>query len=126
GGEVLVRFDFVTDQTFTRNGWLIDDISVPEIGYFDDAEDNRGGWTLEGWSRIENMLPQQFLVESITGPELSVDRLLMPGEGTTGTWTLTVSPDAPATLIVSGMTQYTTQPGMYQLSVESLTGDAIR
>ncbi len=119
GGEVLVRFEYVTDQAFTRNGWVIDDISIPEIGYFDDAETDAGGWQSEGWVRIANLLPQEFLVEVVeSSPATDVRRLLMPGGGTTGTWTVQIGPEAPAVLIVSGMTQYTTQPAHYRLQVD--------
>ena len=118
GGEVLVRFEYVTDQAFTRNGWVLDDIGVPEIGYFDDAESDSGGWLAEGWVRIENVLPQDFLVEVVqAGAPPTVTRWLMPGEGTQGSWTLEIGPDSPAALIISGMTPYTTQPAMYDLTV---------
>lgn len=119
GGEVRVRFEYVTDQAFTRNGWVIDDIRIPEIGYFDNAETATGGWESEGWVRIANQLPQEFLVEVVeSSPSPNVRRLLMPGEGTSGQWTIPVGPDAPAVLIVSGMTQYTTQPASYSLMVD--------
>lgn len=120
GQEVLVRFEYVTDQAFTRNGWVLDDISVPEIGYFDDAE-TVDGWTAEGWARISNELPQTFVVESVTGGETQqVERLLMPGDGLSGTWTVEVGPDTPATIIVSGLTRYTTQPATYTLRIDAL------
>ncbi len=120
GGEALVRFEYVTDQAFTRNGWVLDDISIPEIGYFDDAEDDSGGWNMEGWVRIGNFLPQHFLIEVVeSGPPLRVRRLLMPGGGTAGQWTVEVGPDSPAVLIISGMTPYTTQPATYRLLIEA-------
>ncbi len=119
GGEVLVRFEYVTDQAFTRNGWLLDDIAIPELGYFDDAE-LVGDWLAEGWSRITNALPQEFLVELVTGRPLRVQRLLMPGGGQTGEWTVEVAPDNPAVVIISGMTDYTLQPATYTLRLDAL------
>ncbi len=118
GHEVLVRFEYVTDQAFTRNGWALDDIAVPEIGYLDDAESDSGGWLAEGWSRIENTLPQMYLVEVVEGTGPSVRRLLIPGEGSSGLWGVEVGPDTPATLIISAMTPYTTQTATYDLTVE--------
>ncbi len=116
GQDVLVRFEYVTDQAFTRNGWVLDDISIPEIGFFDDAESDSGGWNVEGWSRIVNMLPQEYLVEMIAiDGEQTVTRLIMPGDGHEGTWTIDVGPDSRVLLVVSGMTQYTTQPATYDL-----------
>jgi immune inhibitor A len=120
GGEVLVRFEYVTDQAFTRNGWVLDDIAVPEIGYLDDAESDAGGWTAEGWARIENLLPQEYVLQIVTttGGTPAVERLLMPGDGVNGTWTVPVGPEEPAILIISGMTRYTTQAATYDLTVE--------
>ncbi|MBN2471894.1 MAG: immune inhibitor A, partial [Anaerolineae bacterium] len=117
GHEVLIRFEYVTDQAFTRNGWVLDDISIPEIGYYDDAE-TADGWIAEGWARISNTLPQDFLVQVISGAEKSVTRALLPGEGQAASWTLDIGPDAPATVIISGMTRYTTQPGTYSLHID--------
>ncbi len=118
GNEVLVRFEYVTDQAFTRNGWVIDDISVPEIGYFDDAENGPGGWLAEGWVRIENALPQEFLVQVVeVGPTPTVTRWLVPGQGRRGQWTVSVGPETPAVLIISGMTPYTTQPAQFDLDI---------
>jgi immune inhibitor A len=122
GGEVLVRFEYVTDQAFTRNGWVLDDIAVPEIGYLDDAESSMlAAGPLEGWARIENLLPQEFMcceVVTTTGGTIAVERLLMPGDGVSGTWTVPVGPEEPAILIISGMTRYTTQAATYDLTVE--------
>jgi len=120
GSQVLVRFEYVTDQAYTRNGWVIDDISLLEIGYFDDAESDLGGWTAEGWVRVANELPQEFLLEVVQGgTEPTVTRLLMPGEGTGGVWTVQVGPNAPATLILSGMTPYTTEPATFDLTISA-------
>ena len=119
GHEVLIRFEYVTDQAFTRNGWVLDDIRIPELGYADNAE-QASDWTSEGWVRIANELPQDYLVEIVAGPDSEVTRLLMPGDGQTGTWTVNVGPDSPATVIISGMTRYTTQPGIYTLRVDAL------
>lgn len=120
GQEVLVRFEYVTDQAFTRNGWVLDDISVPEIGFFDNAE-ARSNWIMEGWVRISNELPQTFVVQAITdSANPQVERLLMPDDAQTGTWTLEVGPDNPATLIISGLTRYTTQPATYTLHIDAL------
>ena len=119
GGEVLIRFEHVTDQAFTRNGMVLDDIRIPEIGYFDDAESDGGGWENEGWARIENTLPQDYLVEALAsgGDTPGIRHLLSPGQGSSGSWQIQVGPDAPAVLVLSGMTLHTTQPASYDLTI---------
>ena len=32
GGPVLVRFNYVTDESINNAGWCVDDVSVPELG----------------------------------------------------------------------------------------------
>ncbi len=69
GGEVLVRFEYITDDTVYLDGFVIDDVAVPEIGFFDDAENDRG-WQSEGFVRTDNVLSQEYLVQVI---ELDTD-----------------------------------------------------
>ncbi|GAB4572483.1 MAG: hypothetical protein Kow0077_12040 [Anaerolineae bacterium] len=114
GQRVLIRFEYVTDQAFTRNGWVLDDISIPEIGFFDDME-QLDGWQAEGWARITNELPQMFLVQAVSGN--TIHRWLTPEDDVTGSWELEIGPDNPATLIISGQTRYTTQPAVYNLQI---------
>uniref|UniRef100_UPI0035AFA9A8 hypothetical protein n=1 Tax=Promineifilum sp. TaxID=2664178 RepID=UPI0035AFA9A8 len=47
GQEILLRFEMVTDLIQTWRGFAIDDIAIPEIGFFDDAEQLDAGWTAE-------------------------------------------------------------------------------
>ncbi|MCP4548061.1 MAG: hypothetical protein GY835_16470, partial [bacterium] len=37
GQEILLRFWYITDPGLNLSGWLIDDVSIPEIGFSDDA-----------------------------------------------------------------------------------------
>jgi len=65
GGSVQLRFEYVTDDAVNYPGWLIDDISVPELAYYADFETNNGGWQSEGWLLTDNKLPQGWLVQVI-------------------------------------------------------------
>ena len=44
GQKVQVGFRCVTDWATHYAGWFIDNIAVPEIGFFDDVESGRGDW----------------------------------------------------------------------------------
>ncbi len=59
GKQILVRFEMITDDAVTRPGLALDDVSIPEIGYSDDFEQNDGGWQPEGWVWTDNRLPEQ-------------------------------------------------------------------
>lgn len=119
GQEIIVRFEYITDDAVTQPGLILDDISVPEIGYFEDFESSDGGWQSEGWLRMNNHLPQDFLVQLIqpANEEAPVTRLLGPGERS-GEWTITTSGAAGDTvLVVSGLAPVTTEPARFTLEL---------
>ena len=67
GGKTLVRFEYVTDDAVHRDGLLIDDLSILELGYADDAE-SVGAWQADGFALIDNVLPQSYIVQLIEIP----------------------------------------------------------
>jgi len=70
GKRVLVRFEYITDDAVNRPGFALDDVSVPEIGYFSDFEADGGGWEAAGFARHANVLPQRWLVQLVLfGPQ---------------------------------------------------------
>jgi hypothetical protein len=52
----------VTDGGLSTQGWAVDDVSVPEIGFSDDAESN-GDWQANGFQRIDAPIGQNFVVQ---------------------------------------------------------------
>ena len=60
GQSVALQFRYVTDGVFSGTGFVLDDISLPEIGYASDFELDDGGWETDGFVRIINALPQSF------------------------------------------------------------------
>jgi immune inhibitor A len=64
GGDVLVRFEYVTDQGYNARGVLVDDVAIPEIGFADDAE-SETGWIAAGFLRSENVIPQTWSVQLV-------------------------------------------------------------
>ena len=119
GKQIQIRFEYMTDVTTNDEGMLIDDISIPEINYFTDAESGDDGWTAEGWARIENVLPQTYLIQKIefgeTGTAPRVTRLLGPSDGNTGSWSFEVGNGVTHTVIsLSGLTEFTTQKVPFQ------------
>jgi hypothetical protein len=63
--NVLIRFEYITDQGFNLNGALLDDIAIPEVGFSDDAESD-AGWTAEGFLRSDNTIPQTWSLQLVT------------------------------------------------------------
>lgn len=65
GKKILLRFQQVTDEVYTGGGFAIDDIAIPEIGFHDDAEKTDAAWQSAGFTRMDNLLPQRFIVQAI-------------------------------------------------------------
>jgi hypothetical protein len=66
GEKILLRFEYITDEGVNLDGFAIDDIEIPELGFFDDAEDD-GPWQAEGFRRLRVPFPlwQRFVVQVI-------------------------------------------------------------
>jgi hypothetical protein len=119
GQEVLIRFEYVTDDAVNRPGWALDDISIPEIGFFDDVETGLNHWQAEGFVRMDNILPQRFLVQFVEiGDEINL-RPMTLDQTNYGSATITGlgSTVKRAVLIISGLTPVTTEPASYQYSI---------
>jgi immune inhibitor A len=119
GRSILVRFEVITDESVTRPGLCLDDISIPELGYRHDAEAGQDGWLAEGWVQVTAHIPQSFVVQLITiGDETNVERLTLDGEqrGTIPITGLGRDIDR-AVLIVSALAPHTTQPAAYRYRI---------
>ncbi|MCA9874437.1 MAG: immune inhibitor A, partial [Anaerolineales bacterium] len=118
GQEILLRFHAITDGALTGQGFLVDDIAVPELAYQDDAE-QPGQWTESGMLRVTNTLPQSFIVQRVlVGFEgIQIERLPLD-ENQRGEWIFPMDRNhSEAILMVSGSTPVTRQPAPYQLAI---------
>ena len=50
GHTIELYFTYWTDQFTLELGWYVDDIAIPELGFFDDVESGPTDWTYNGWS----------------------------------------------------------------------------
>jgi bacillopeptidase F (M6 metalloprotease family) len=116
GLNVLLRFEYITDPSVNGVGLLLDDISIPAINYSTNFEKDDGGWKSAGFVRIQNSLPQNFLLSLIQeGGKATVEKLHLNYENILN---LPLKLDSDAILVVSGSTRFTRQPASYRLSVE--------
>lgn len=60
GGELVLRFEYVTDAAVNGEGLLLDDLKIEAIGYEENFEEGDGGWQAEGFVRLFNRLPQTY------------------------------------------------------------------
>jgi hypothetical protein len=114
---VLIRFDYVTDQAASYEGWLIDDLAIPELGLFDDFETPQTYWDSAGWVRISNSIPQDYLLQILDPQAGTVTRLMRPGDANSGAWDVELKGGQGLILAVSGIAADTYQAGPYQLNL---------
>ena len=96
GNLIMLRFEYVTDDTYNRDGWMIGDIAIPQIGYADSPEAQtaaaagtfgadfpttlnltdlsdyvnaptpRTDWQAEGFMRTTNVVGQRWWVQVVS------------------------------------------------------------
>jgi immune inhibitor A len=118
GRVIYVRFECVTDQSYSGPGFAIDELSIPELGFGDDAEADQG-WTAEGFVRSPNLMAQPAAVLVVrVGPDRIAVREVPLGSDGRGRLNL----DEPMSssrwfAIVAGLAPVTLEPMSYRLSL---------
>ncbi len=118
GQEVLVRFEYITDDAVHRPGLVLDGISIPEIDYYDDFEVDGGGWEPAGFVRHANVLSQRWLIQLISfGRETRVERLEL-NDAQTGSWAIPLDRETTrAVIAISALAPVTTETGSYSYQI---------
>ncbi len=117
GQKLLLRFEYVTDDATNLAGFAVDDIEIPELGFHDPADSDRG-WTAAGFRRIEGPLEQRFLLILIQPGDLPIVTRIPVDAGNRAV----VSLDGPATIIVAAITEGTTEVAQYSWSLSAPAG----
>jgi hypothetical protein len=121
GKEVLIRFEYVTDDAVNAPGWFVDDISIPAIAYNTDFEAGAEGWESEGWILTDNRLPQHWLVQILALADdklIDVIRVPVNADGSATIDVDGLGGSDTAVLVVSGMTPVTTEVAQYEYRIE--------
>ncbi len=118
--DVLIRFEYITDDAVTYPGMFIDDVSIPEIGYFDDMESGAEGWVSEGWILTDNVLRQGWLLQLIEledGQDPVITRIPVDENGV-ARWTVQgLGRRKDAILAISGLAPVTTEKALYEYTI---------
>lgn len=120
GQKILLRIEQVTDPVYAAPGLAVDDIEIPEIGFRDDAETSDNGWVAEGFARIDNILPQRFIVQAI---EYGAEPKVVPiplDSANRGSFTTTNFGKGVNRIVIaiSGSTPITWEQANYQYQVQ--------
>lgn len=118
GKKVTLKFDYITDLAVNGEGLVLDDISIPEIGFWTDFESDAGGWMADGFVRIQNKLPQDFLITYIhQGKEIKITPLSFNDIGYVYQEIPTAKANEKNYLVISGMTRYTITPADFEIKL---------
>ena len=118
GQMLTLRFEYITDSSVTGEGFVLDDITIPEIAYVTDFEAEDEDWKAEGFARVQNSLPQTYKLALISvGDTVTVRNIPLTPD---------ITADIPFTigngvdnvvLVISGTTRCTRQLAPYRFSV---------
>jgi hypothetical protein len=78
GHDIDVYFTTWQDGAFTLQMMYVDDIAIPEIGFFDDIEAGEGDWTSTGWYITDGIQDNGFGVVVIDTKWVPTERYPEP------------------------------------------------
>lgn len=119
GQQVLIRFEYVTDESVNHAGLCIDDIRIPELGYVHDVEEGEDGWVAQGFVRTDNVLPQRYMIQLLhLADRITIERVFLEQEQCT---TLMIAGSHPRTrkvvVVISAVTPGSTDPASYHYEI---------
>ena len=118
GMNLTLRFEYITDGNVTGEGFLLDDVSIPEIDYFTDFETDSSGWQTDGWARIQNLLPQSYRLALISQGQTTDIQYIVLNSDVTADIPFTIDGSVDnVVLVVSGTTRFTRQIAPYRFTV---------
>jgi len=122
GGALWLQFSYVTDDAVNTEGWFIDDVAIPALGYTEDFAGDAAGWLSEGWLITDNHLPQRWLLQVL---EFDGDRLItvrrapVAADGRAQVEIRDLGGRRSAVIAISGLTPVTTEAAAYRYWVEA-------
>ena len=107
----------------------VDNLAIPEIDWTDDG-DSAGDWMLDGWSSVDNILPQQWIVQGATIGSQAVsprvrrlvdagDDLTNTGAASTGTWRIALGEGETLILAISAANDNTSERATFTLGIKN-------
>jgi immune inhibitor A len=78
GHDIDLYFTTWQDGAFTLQMMYVDDIEIPEIGFFDDVEAGEDGWTSTGWYVTDGIQDNGFGVVVIDTKWVPIERYPEP------------------------------------------------
>lgn len=125
GQEIRLRFAYISLPGRDNPGFAVDNIAIPEIGFYDDAERGVPGWTLDGWRQMSSQTRQKFLLQmALVGDSAEtshVRHLIGPNDtATQGRWSFSLEAGEFMVIAISGLNDDTDQPARFDMTVHGV------
>lgn len=118
GRKIALRFEQITDDATIQPGMAVDNICIHTISFCDNVESGDNGWEALGFVRLDNLLPQRYLVQIILPVDGGKTSILPFALDTNNAGEKTIDVGAsPAVLAISGLTRFTTVSAPYHLEI---------
>lgn len=121
GKQIQLRFENITDDAVHFQGFALDALSIPAIGFNDNvATDNE--WQPQGWIRSNNVLPEEYVLQAAVyragQAHPTVQQIAVNDAAGTArvTWSDFGGQVTRVTLAVTAMAPTTVVPAHYQLT----------
>ena len=119
GRKIQLRFEYITDAAVEGQGLLLDDVSIDAINYMSDFENDDGGWKPNGFTRIENTLPQTYrLALILKGSDKTTVQNIAVQPDQTATIPLSLKSGESAVLVITGTQRFTRLPAGYTIEIK--------
>jgi hypothetical protein len=116
GSQALLRFEYLTDQSYNGQGFAFRDFEVPRLGVLEPGAAD--AWTAEGWLRVDAPVPERWVLRLVRWLDSGVTVDTVP-VGPDGRATLVLDPTATRSVaVLAPIAPRTLQPANYQLAVE--------
>jgi hypothetical protein len=116
GEKILLRFEYVSLPQHDDEGFAVDNVAIPALNWTDDGS----GWTMDGWSSVDNQLPQRWIVQAGTsGTQTAYPRVQhwigTDDSASEGEWKIALDAGETLTVVVSGANDDTTARANFSL-----------
>ncbi len=118
GKQAQIRFEYITDAAVNGEGFLLDDVTIPEIHYAEDFENGDRGWEALGFVRVHNELPQTYRLAVIEkGQSTRVSVYALDGDNRLDIPIQVGDGVKEVILVVAGTTRITRQQADYTFQI---------
>jgi hypothetical protein len=119
GSEILLRFEYVTDQSYNGQGFAFKDLRIPELG-INEPGAVEDAWTAEGWVRVDAPIVERWNLRWVRWTRNGVMVTTIPVDAD-GSATFTLDDKASrSTLVIAPTAPRTLIPANYSLAISPL------